>query len=164
VVSTRKLATITNPPKQPPPPPPEKKSYGGLHDDDRIFTNLYGRHDFKLKGALKRGDWYKTKEIILKGHEWILKEIKDSGLRGRGGAGFPSGLKWSFMNKPLDGRCDHVRFNAKKLFPKNLFCFFLLFFFNMANNLVRDTWLSMQMRESRVLARIERSCVVILTS
>jgi NADH dehydrogenase (ubiquinone) flavoprotein 1 len=31
-------------------------------------------------------------------------EIKTSGLRGRGGAGFPSGLKWSFMNKPSDGR------------------------------------------------------------
>ena len=89
-------------------------------DEDRIFTNLYGKHDWKLKGALQRvsrcspapvlwsrlvccascvlnaflllpcprkGDWYKTKEIILKGHEWILNEIKESGLRGRGGAG-----------------------------------------------------------------------------
>lgn len=49
---------------------------------------------------MKRGDWYKTKEILLKGHEWIINEVKASGLRGRGGAGFPSGLKWSFMNKP----------------------------------------------------------------
>ena len=79
-------------------------SYGGLKDEDRIFTNLYSKHDFRLKGALKRGDWYKTKEILLKGHEWILQEIKTSGLRGRGGAGFPTGLKWSFMNKPPDGR------------------------------------------------------------
>jgi len=82
----------------------EKSSYGGLKDEDRIFTNLYGRHDWKLKGALSRGDWYKTKEILLKGHEWILKEIKTSGLRGRGGAGFPTGMKWGFMNKPSDGR------------------------------------------------------------
>lgn len=58
----------------------------------------------RLKGALSRGDWYKTKEILLKGHEWILNEIKVSGLRGRGGAGFPTGMKWSFMNKPSDGR------------------------------------------------------------
>lgn len=49
---------------------------------------------------MSRGDWYKTKEIILKGHDWIINEMKASGLRGRGGAGFPSGLKWSFMNKP----------------------------------------------------------------
>ena len=76
------------------------KTYGGLKDQDRIFTNLYGRPDFRLKGALKRGDWYKTKEILLKGQDWIINEVKASGLRGRGGAGFPTGLKWSFMNKP----------------------------------------------------------------
>ena len=50
-----------------------------------------------------QGDWYKTKEIIQKGRHWIVDEMKKSGLRGRGGAGFPSGLKWSFMNKPDDG-------------------------------------------------------------
>ncbi len=71
-----------------------------MSDQDRIFTNLYGLHDFGLKGAMRRGDWYKTKEILLKGDEWIISEVKKSGLRGRGGAGFPSGLKWSFMNKP----------------------------------------------------------------
>lgn len=75
-----------------------------LTDQDRIFTNLYGRHDWRLAGAKKRGDWYKTREILLKGSDWILQEIKESGLRGRGGAGFPTGLKWSFMNKPSDGR------------------------------------------------------------
>uniref|UniRef100_UPI001939838B NADH dehydrogenase [ubiquinone] flavoprotein 1, mitochondrial-like n=1 Tax=Styela clava TaxID=7725 RepID=UPI001939838B len=83
-----------------------------LKDEDRIFTNLYGRHDWKLKGAMSRGDWYKTKEIIQKGHEWILKEIKDSGLRGRGGAGFPTGMKWSFMNRPPDGRPKYLVVNA----------------------------------------------------
>lgn len=81
-----------------------KTTFGNLSDEDRIFTNVYLRHDYRLKGALKRGDWYKTKELVLKGHEWILQEMKESGLRGRGGAGFPTGLKWSFMNKPLDGR------------------------------------------------------------
>ncbi|CAG8619761.1 7982_t:CDS:2 [Cetraspora pellucida] len=92
--------------------PTAGRTYGNLKDEDRIFTNLYSRHDFRLKGALKRGDWYKTKEIILKGHEWILQEIKTSGLRGRGGAGFPSGLKWSFMNKPSDGRPKYLVVNA----------------------------------------------------
>ncbi|KAF6035520.1 NDUFV1 [Bugula neritina] len=83
---------------------PEKTKFGPLKDEDRIFTNLYGRHDWKLKGAMSRGQWYKTKEIVLKGPEWIQGEVKESGLRGRGGAGFPTGLKWSFMNKPDDGR------------------------------------------------------------
>jgi len=88
------------------------KTYGDLKDEDRIFTNLYGRHEWRLKGALARGDWYKTKEILLKGHDWILGEVKASGLRGRGGAGFPSGMKWSFMNKPSDGRPKYLVVNA----------------------------------------------------
>jgi NADH dehydrogenase (ubiquinone) flavoprotein 1 len=71
-----------------------KRTYGGLKDQDRIFQNLYGHHGADLKSAQKYGDWYKTKEIILKGHDWIINEIKMSGLRGRGGAGFPSGMKW----------------------------------------------------------------------
>lgn len=71
-----------------------KRQYGGLKDQDRIFQNLYSRYPPDLKSAKKMGDWHKTKEIILKGHDWIIGEIKASGLRGRGGAGFPSGLKW----------------------------------------------------------------------
>lgn len=92
--------------------PPAKTSFGNMKDEDRIFTNLYGRHDWKLKGAIERGDWYKTKEIILKGQDWIIKEITKSGLRGRGGAGFPTGMKWGFMNKPSDGRPKYLVVNA----------------------------------------------------
>lgn len=77
---------------------PAPRRYGGLKDQDRIFTNLYGHHGTDLKSAKKYGDWHKTKEIVLKGHDWLINEIKASGLRGRGGAGFPSGLKFSFMN------------------------------------------------------------------
>jgi NADH:ubiquinone oxidoreductase subunit F (NADH-binding) len=51
-----------------------------------------------------QGDWYRTKDLIDKGRDWIINEMKISGLRGRGGAGFPSGLKWSFMPKASDGR------------------------------------------------------------
>ncbi|KOB66628.1 NADH dehydrogenase flavoprotein 1 ubiquinone, partial [Operophtera brumata] len=96
----------------PPPPPPAKSQYGPLADQDRIFTNLYGRHDWRLKGAMSRGDWYMTKEIMLKGMDWIVNEMKTSGLRGRGGAGFPTGMKWSFMKKPPDGRPKYLVVNA----------------------------------------------------
>lgn len=79
-----------------------KRTYGGLKDQDRIFQNLYGRYPPDLKHAKKMGDWHKTKEIILKGHDWIISEVKASGLRGRGGAGFPSGLKWVCRRKQED--------------------------------------------------------------
>ena len=88
------------------------RAHGGLKDEDRIFTNLYGKHDPFLKGAMKRGDWYNTKELMLMGPDWIVNEIKASGLRGRGGAGFPSGLKWSFMPKVRPARINPKRTQA----------------------------------------------------
>jgi NADH-quinone oxidoreductase subunit F len=89
-----------------------------LADRDRIFTNLYGEHDWRLAGARKRGDWDGTKEVIAKGRDWIVNEIKESGLRGRGGAGFPTGLKWSFMPKePKDGRPNFLVINADESEP-----------------------------------------------
>jgi len=66
---------------------------------DKIFTNLYGKESFKLKEARKRGDWDGTKEILLQGADVIIDKVKKSGLRGRGGAGFSTGTKWSFMPK-----------------------------------------------------------------
>ncbi|KAG4191499.1 hypothetical protein ERO13_A07G097600v2 [Gossypium hirsutum] len=110
-------ATTAGAPQASPPPPPEKTHFGGLKDEDRIFTNLYGLHDPFLKGAMKRGDWYRTKDLVLKGADWIVNEMKKSGLRGRGGAGFPSGLKWSFMPKVSDGRPSYLVVNADESEP-----------------------------------------------
>jgi NADH-quinone oxidoreductase subunit F len=76
-----------------------------LRDEDRIFTNLYGEHDWRLPGARARGDWDGTAALIAKGRDWIVNEVKASGLRGRGGAGFPTGMKWSFMPKQSDRPC-----------------------------------------------------------
>jgi NADH-quinone oxidoreductase subunit F len=87
-----------------------------LSDKDRIFTNLYGLHDWRLPGARARGDWDGTKELILKGRDWIVSEIKNSGLRGRGGAGFPTGVKWSFMPKQSD-RPTYLVVNADESEP-----------------------------------------------
>src|SRR5436190_1643357 len=87
-----------------------------LADRDRVFTNLYGEHDWRLAGARKRGDWDGTKQVILKGRDWIVNECKESGLRGRGGAGFPTGLKWSFMPKTSD-RPTYLVVNADESEP-----------------------------------------------
>ena len=88
-----------------------------LNDKDRIFTNIYGWEDAGLKAAQKRGDWDNTKAILKKGREWIIDEMKASGLRGRGGAGFPTGMKWSFMPKESDGRPHYLVVNADESEP-----------------------------------------------
>jgi len=88
-----------------------------LRDQDRIFTNLYGLHDWHLPGARARGDWDGTKDLIAKGRDWIIEEVKRSNLRGRGGAGFPTGLKWSFMPKEVGDRPHYLVVNADESEP-----------------------------------------------
>ncbi len=88
-----------------------------LQDKDRIFNNIYGIHDRSLKGAMSRGHWDGTKAILEKGRDWIVNEMKASGLRGRGGAGFPTGMKWSFMPKVSDGRPHYLVVNADESEP-----------------------------------------------
>ena len=88
-----------------------------LADKDRIFTNLYGIHDWTLEGARKRGDWDGTAALMARGRDAITDEMKASGLRGRGGAGFPTGMKWSFMPKTSDGRPSYLVINADESEP-----------------------------------------------
>jgi NADH-quinone oxidoreductase subunit F len=89
-----------------------------LHDRDRIFTNLYGTQPWNLDAARRRGDWDGTKDILARGREAIIEEVKNSGLRGRGGAGFPTGMKWSFMPKSSpDGRPSYLVVNADESEP-----------------------------------------------
>ncbi len=88
-----------------------------LQDKDRMFTNLYGYYPWNLKDAQKRGAWDGTKGLIEKGRDWIVDEMKASALRGRGGAGFPTGLKWSFMPKVTDGQPVYLVVNADESEP-----------------------------------------------
>ena len=88
-----------------------------LKDEDRIFTNLYGWMDPGLKGAKARGDWDGTAKLIKLGHDEIVERVKASGLRGRGGAGFPTGLKWSFMPKEVGARPHYLVVNADESEP-----------------------------------------------
>ena len=89
-----------------------------LRDEDRIFTNLYGWDDWGLDGARRRGIWSDMKSLVDLGRDRIIEEVKTSGLRGRGGAGFPTGMKWSFMPKESkDGRPSYLVINADESEP-----------------------------------------------
>ena len=88
-----------------------------LKDEDRIFKNLYNDFGAELDSAKKRGDWLETKEIFNKGRNWIIEEIKTSQLRGRGGAGFPTGLKWSFAPKEVGSKPHYLVINADESEP-----------------------------------------------
>ena len=88
-----------------------------LEDKDRIFSNIYGFDGADLASARKRGDWDETDSLIKRGRDGIIEEMKASGLRGRGGAGFPTGLKWSFMPKENDGRPHYLVVNADESEP-----------------------------------------------
>jgi NADH-quinone oxidoreductase subunit F len=88
-----------------------------LADADRIYQNLYGQQDWRLAAAKARGDWDGIAEILARGREAIVEEMKASGMRGRGGAGFPTGMKWSFMPKQSDGRPSYLVVNADESEP-----------------------------------------------
>lgn len=89
-----------------------------LADKDRIFTNLYGFQSADLKAAQARGDWDKTADLMKAGPDAIIETVKASGLRGRGGAGFPTGMKWSFMPKePKPGKPNFLVINADESEP-----------------------------------------------
>jgi NADH-quinone oxidoreductase subunit F len=90
-----------------------------LRDQDRIFRNLYGQDDWRLAGARRRGIWDNTRDLMALGRQKIVDEIKASGLRGRGGAGFPAGMKWSFMppDERRDGRPHYLVVNADESEP-----------------------------------------------
>lgn len=87
-----------------------------LHPSDRIFTNLYGELGSSLEAAKKRGDWDSTKKILALGSDKIVADVIASGLRGRGGAGFSTGRKWSFIAKGI-GKPHYLVINADESEP-----------------------------------------------
>ena len=87
-----------------------------LKEQDKIFNNLHGQNPWNLKDAQKRGDWSGTSDLIKKGQIEIVNEIKNSGLRGRGGAGFLTGIKWSFIRCD-DGTPNYLIINADESEP-----------------------------------------------
>ena len=88
-----------------------------LKKEDKIFKNLYNEFGWEIENSIKRDDWNDTKNIISKGRDWIISEIKASELRGRGGAGFSTGLKWSFAPKEVGSRPHYLVINADESEP-----------------------------------------------
>ena len=88
-----------------------------LKPENKIFKNLYNDHGWEIENAIIRDDWKDTKNIISKGREWIINEVKTSELRGRGGAGFSTGLKWSFAPKDVGSRPHYLVINADESEP-----------------------------------------------
>jgi NADH-quinone oxidoreductase subunit F len=88
-----------------------------LANGDHIFTNISGKESPRLTAAKKRGDWKATAKLMKKGHDVLIEEITASGLRGRGGAGFPTGIKWSFMPKEVSIRPHYLVVNADESEP-----------------------------------------------
>ena len=88
-----------------------------ITNEDKIFTNINGNEQADLSAAKKRGDWDKTKSLIQNGRDWIIEQLKASGLRGRGGAGFSTGMKWSFMPKDHPTKPSYLVVNADESEP-----------------------------------------------
>ena len=90
---------------------------GILEDKDRIFTNIYGLQDWGLEGAKARGCWNLTREMLGQTHEWVCEQVRESGLRGRGGGGFVTGFKWTLMPQQFSERPHYLVVNADESEP-----------------------------------------------
>ena len=88
-----------------------------IKESNKIFKNLYGEKDWRLKGSQARGIWDNTLKLLKLGKEKIINEIKNSDLRGRGGGGFPTGLKLSFMPKKNSNKPHYLVVNADESEP-----------------------------------------------
>ena len=68
-------------------------------DEVKVLSSRFGKGATNIEKYITLDGYKATQLAIEKGPEWIIAEMKASGLRGRGGAGFPTGMKWSFVPK-----------------------------------------------------------------
>jgi NADH-quinone oxidoreductase subunit F len=68
-------------------------------DEVKVVSKRFGMGAEKIDRYIELGGYEAVKKCIEQGPDWIINEMKASGLRGRGGAGFPTGMKWSFVPK-----------------------------------------------------------------
>ena len=82
----------------------------------RLYEHVGQNNSWTLEYALRHGAYEGAKRALAGTPEMVQDEVKKSGLRGRGGAGFPTGLKWSFMPKE-DGKPHYLICNADESEP-----------------------------------------------
>src|ERR1700677_750127 len=68
-------------------------------DEVKLVSRRFGMGAANIDRYIELGGYEAVKKCLAQGPEWIIEEMKSSSLRGRGGAGFPTGLKWSFVPK-----------------------------------------------------------------
>src|SRR6201998_1463313 len=68
-------------------------------DEVKIVSRRFGQGATDIDKYIELGGYEATKKCLAQGPDWIINEMKASNLRGRGGAGFPTGMKWSFVPK-----------------------------------------------------------------
>src|ERR1700744_1920943 len=68
-------------------------------DEVKVISRLFGTGATDIEKYIEQDGYKATQLAIEKGPAWIIDTMKASGLRGRGGAGFPTGMKWSFVPK-----------------------------------------------------------------
>ena len=68
-------------------------------DEVKIISRRFGMGAAEIDRYIELGGYTSAKKCLEQGPEWVINEMKASNLRGRGGAGFPTGMKWSFVPK-----------------------------------------------------------------
>ena len=71
-------------------------------DEVKIVSKRFGKGAAKIDKYIELGGYESAKKCLAQGPDWIIEEMKASNLRGRGGAGFPAGMKWSFVPRQSD--------------------------------------------------------------
>jgi len=68
-------------------------------DEVRIISSRFGQGAAEIDRYIELGGYQSVRQAMEQGPDWIIAQMKASNLRGRGGAGFPTGMKWSFVPK-----------------------------------------------------------------